>query len=314
MAKDNQPREMAQALAVAVFGHTAASFVIVLDRVTSAATVHTYDFMRNDDFRRLLAQDVSGAMQVYWREILFRAHFGACASLLRTRRWLGGVLAAFRDHNYHAFMAAFRGWLEASADTFDAFQEIPAHLAEAHDVIRRALMGRLDQTTLWPDLENRLIHFSHARRDRERRRSAPFHRARQVKEYLASLAVESDSDTLLTDCYRVVCEVTHPATSSIMHYVHREASSIGTSYTFRPDPDHSLITQFCASWTGVMVKIMALGISPPVFTLRLLNEFPVAALHTKVVARFNVERRPGWYQLAERLRDPRPPRFIERTP
>ena len=76
---------MDQALAVAVFGRTAASFVAVLDRVTSAAAVHTYDFMRNDDFRRLLAQDVSGAMQVYWREILFRAHFGACASLLRTR-------------------------------------------------------------------------------------------------------------------------------------------------------------------------------------------------------------------------------------
>jgi hypothetical protein len=63
-------------------------------------------------------------MQVYWREILFRAHFGACASLLRTRRWIEGACAAFEHRNYHTFMAAFRGWLESSADTFDAFRTI----------------------------------------------------------------------------------------------------------------------------------------------------------------------------------------------
>jgi hypothetical protein len=149
---------------------------------------------------------------------------------------------------------------------------------------------------------------------RKGREAPPFHRARQVKEYLSSLAVESDSDPAIADCYRVVCEVTHPAASSIMSYVYREASTIGTSYTFRPDSDRSLITQFCNAWTGVMVKIMALGISPPVFTLRLLNEFPVGGLHTKVAAQLNVERRPGWDQLAARLRDPAPPKFIEQTP
>lgn len=173
MAEGNGSRRMDLDLAAAVFGPTAASFVVVVDRMTSAATVHTYDFMRNEDFRRLLSQDVNGAMQVYWREILDRAHFGACASLLRTRCWLEGVLAGFRDENYHTFMAAFRGWLEASADTFDAFQEIAAQLAEAHAVIRRAIMGRLDQITLWPDLENRLIHFSHARRIEKGEGSAP---------------------------------------------------------------------------------------------------------------------------------------------
>lgn len=270
--------------------------------------------MRSEDFRRLCAQDVRRAMQVYWREILLRAHFGACASLLRTRRWIEGACAAFEHRNYYTFMAAFRGWLESSADTFDAFQTIPEELAEVHAVIRRAVAGQLDEIVVAPRLEDRLIHFfSHARRLDKEEEAPPSHRARQVKEYLASLAVDSDSDTSIADCYRLVCEVTHPAALSIMSYVHREASINGTSYTFRPESDHSLITDFCASWTRVMVKIMALGVSPPLFTLRLLNEFHVAALHTAVVERLNVESRPAWDQLVERLRDPQPPRFTERS-
>jgi hypothetical protein len=300
--------------AVAVLGESAASFVIVLDRITSHAPVHTYDFMRNEGFRRVLARNVSKAMEVYWREILFRVHFGACASLLRSRRWLDGVFAAFRDHNYHAFMATFRGWLEASADTFDAFNEIPGQLAEAHGVIRRAVTGRLNQIALCPGLENRLIHFSHARRIAKGEDAPPFHQARHVKQYLTSLAIESDAEPLISECYRVLCEVTHPAASSVMDYMEHDASKIGTSYTFRPDSDHSLIARFCASWTGVMVNIIALGISPPLFMLRLLNEFPLEALHNKIIAGLNLERRPGWDQLAARLRDPSPPKFIEGVP
>src|SRR5712691_5657740 len=185
MAENNRTRWlMDHALAVAVFGRTAASFVVVLDRVTSEVAAHRYDFMRNDDFRHLLAQDVSRAMQVYWREILFRAHFGAFASLLRTRRWLEGICAAFEHRNYHTFTAAFRGWLEASADTFDAFHGIPAELAEAHDVIGRAVAGRLNEIAVAPELESRLIHFSHARRLEKGEEAPPFHQARQVKKYL----------------------------------------------------------------------------------------------------------------------------------
>lgn len=303
---------MDQAVAATVLGQTAASFVVVVDRVTSGISTQTYDFMRHDDYRHLLAQDVRAAMQVYWREILLRAHFGASSSLLRTRRWLEGICAEFKQRNYHCFIAAFRGWLEASADTFQAFQAVPEELAEAHVVIRRAMAGRQDRIVFAPELENRLIHFTHARRLEKGEEAPPSHRARQIKEYLESLVV--DAGPRIADCYRSACEITHPAAASILSYVHREASSIGTSYVFRPDSDQSLITQFCSAWSDVMLKIMALGVSPPIFTLRLLNELPVAALHTKALDQLNVESRPGWQQLADRLRDRRPPRFAEWTP
>src|SRR5437879_10251451 len=112
---------MDQAVAATLLGRSAASFIIVVDRVTSGISTQTYDFMRNEDYRHLLAQDVKAAMQVYWREILFRAHFGASSSLLRTRRWLEGMCAELKQPNYHCFKGALRGWLAASAGTLEHF-------------------------------------------------------------------------------------------------------------------------------------------------------------------------------------------------
>jgi len=56
--------------------------------------------------------------QVYWREILFRAHFGASTGMLRLNEWLHGSERALVDGNVLMLAAGIRGFIEACADTW----------------------------------------------------------------------------------------------------------------------------------------------------------------------------------------------------
>jgi hypothetical protein len=293
-------RELAELL-----GEDAASFLPVLDTVVAHLKEHRYEFMSQVRYGQLLQTNLGEAMRIYWLEILCRAHFAASVSLLRSKRWIDGVIAAWRSQNYAVFMASFRGLLESSADSFHSLKDVPALLAEAHSVVRKAIKGHLRHRVLCPDLENGLIHFTHARRvDKNEQVPSP-HRARQTTEYLESLS--ETVDHRVRECYGDLCEVTHPAASSVMCYAAIGPGSTGTVYQLVPHPDVTLIRRFCQSYRGVMLRIVSLGVVPPLVTLRLLNEFPEPSLRTEAVMNLGVEERSVWKQIATRLRDASPP-------
>lgn len=295
-----------------IFGEDAASFVPVLFNVVRRFKNHRYEFISQVRYGQLLQTDLGEAMRIYWLEILYRAHFASSASLLRSKRWVEGMIAAIRDENYTVFMASLRGFLEAAADSFYSLQDVPSLLAESHTIIRKAIGGCLGQRVLSPDLENTLIHFTHAR-SVDRNEEAPrIHRKMQTKEYIASLAI--DENQRFAELYSHVCEVTHPASSSVMCYVKRNQDTAGTLYELVSQPDSELIRQIGQSYRDVMLRIISLGTTPPLIILRLLNEFPVASLHTEAVTNVGIEGRYAWKEIWSRLRDPAPPATRPATP
>lgn len=103
--------------------------------------------------------------QLCWQEILFRAHFGASAGLMRLREWLHGGERALADGNVLMLAAGIRGFIEAAADTWQGFADVAPTLADSHVVVRRAISGQLaEQLALLPELESLLMHFAYARK------------------------------------------------------------------------------------------------------------------------------------------------------
>jgi hypothetical protein len=62
--------------------------------------------MSAERFEVIAKEDWLEGQRVYWLEMLHRAHFAASTSLIRTARWIDGMLAFSTDPNFTAFNTA----------------------------------------------------------------------------------------------------------------------------------------------------------------------------------------------------------------
>jgi hypothetical protein len=288
-----------------LLGDAAAFHIPILVDVLDDLGRYDYTFMSAPNYDAVLQEDWRRAQQIYWEEILYRAHFAAAASLVRTARWIDAMIVLADADNYTAFMAAYRGCLEASADSFHTFQSVPGWLAEMHTVIRAALAGTPAHPVVFQDLEDALIHFTHARHVARNEVVEATHRAMQTKHYLDALA--GDGLPEVTECYRRVCDVTHPGMGSIVCYADGYGTKTGTGYRLRPDMDAKQILEFCSEFRAVSERMVFFGVVPPIMVLRILNDFAFPTVYTPGVMRIAADRHPAWTPFGARLNDPTPP-------
>ncbi len=206
-----------------------------------------YSYMSPSDYQSLLQADLPAAMRVYWLEIIYRGHYAALTSLLRTVGWLESTIAAPSANRLLGFAASFRGLLEALADTHDAIGMTVVNLADSHALIHHALSGMLDAVAVHQDLEDALIHFTHARRLTKLDSAPPAHRAKPTTEYLKAL--EEAGGARVLDCYRALCEVTHPAAPSTFLYSETDGQG---SWRIGSTGDGALIDAFCSAHAEVV--------------------------------------------------------------
>jgi hypothetical protein len=158
---------------------------------------------------------------------------------------------------------------------------------------------------MFKELEDELIHFTHARHVTRKEQVDESHHAKQTNKYLDSL-VEAGVKGV-TDCYRTLCDVTHPGIGSVRCYadVYRTKTSAG--YRLRQDPDADLIADFCKQSQDISRRIAHLSILPPVMTLLILNEFGVKEIKTLGLVELGLTTHPAWKPFATRLADVSPP-------
>jgi hypothetical protein len=260
--------------------------------------------MSAERFGAIAKADWLEGQRIYWLEMLYRAHFAASTSLIRTARWIDGMLAFSNDPNFAAFNAAYRGCLEAAADSYHTFRSVPGLLADFHTVIRAALSKTIEQPTLFKDLEDALIHFTHAGYVKKGEQVDPTLRARTTTDYLKSLATESVD---VMGCYRDVCDITHPGIGSVRCYADGFETDTGTGYSLRFDRDAKQIKEFCKEYESVSRRMIFFSVVPPVMTLRLLNDFGVPEIYTPSAMSVVHDDNPAWKPFAVRLRDNSPP-------
>lgn len=284
-----------------LFGPRADSLISLLDSFAHAAQPRSYPIMPLAQSATI--QNLGERNQVYWQEILFRAHFGACAGLLRLREWLRGSERALADGNVLMLAAGIRGFLEAAADTWQGFGDVAPSLAESHVVVRRAISGHLsEQLALAPELESTLIHFAYARKLKAGEGPA-LHSAATANETVSCLLESAPS---AIEVYGMLCEYSHPAAASVFRF----AGDIThpDKVTFDPAAGDGKIKEILERSQEVGRAALALGIGPLLMALRVLNDFSFPAVATPWA---NVIQEPFstmWLDLERRLRDSTPPK------
>lgn len=146
---------------------------------------YSYSYMPAEEFAQL--DRLETRQRIYWFEILERAHCAALTSLLRLHRWLEAMRTAGEAENYLSFAASFRGLLEAAADSRYSFENVPRMLANGFPYLFEAAHGRGRDLVLAPELEEALIHFSHARRLSRGEGAPDAHLAKRMKDYITRL-------------------------------------------------------------------------------------------------------------------------------
>jgi len=282
-----------------LFGTRSAQFIETIDQLALAKSKAKYSFMATNDYERVLREDFGRGMQVYWNEILARAHLTAVVAILRSRHWISAAVAATNDKNLLAFAAALRSLIESSADTQSALGGIAISLAENHVQISRALTGTLgNQCFLSNEIEDTLIHFKYARHlTKAQMATAPLsHKALQIRQYIEGL--EKGQMHNVTACYQSLCDLTHPGASSVWMWL---TSENGVDLELNPNQDESLITYYLSEYRDTFVELMMFAFNPAVLTLNVLNYFPLRTFHTPALLDWNLSGIPLWQKCQSKL-------------
>ena len=284
-----------------LFGPEAVFLTSLLDSFARSAKPCTYRIMRPAEYAAL--ESIAERNQVYWQEILYRAHFGACTALMRLHEWLHGSKRALADENVLMLAAGIRGFLEAAADTFQSFSDVPSSLADCHMVVHRAIKGEFfEQPALAPELESMLIHFAYARKLKQDE-GPTLHNAKTAKDTIS--AFEEPAPAIGT-VYAKLCDYAHPARSSVFCFA-REITQ-PDSVTFDPKVGPEKTREILMLSAEVGRVALMLGVGPVVMTLKVLNSFAFAPVATPWADGVSQPFSVIWRELKSRLKTQTAPR------
>ncbi len=281
-----------------LFGVDADRFIRMIDELALTKTKARYSFVANDEYLRVCREDLGRGMQIYWNEILARAHLTATVAILRSRHWINAVTAARDGNNLLSFAAAFRGLIESAADASSALESIPGTLARDFALINCALSGQSEnQFVISSEIEDGLIHFSHARHlKKAERTTAPHsHEAKKVRDYIEVL--EKGQVNQVIDCYQSLCDLTHPGASSVWMWL---TSENGTDIDLQAGQDETAIAFYLEKYRETFLQLLMFAFNPALVTLNVLNYFPLRAFHTSKLLKWDLSGIPLWqkYQSA----------------
>lgn len=256
----------------------------------------TYTYMDTSDFSSLMQRDWKLGSKVYWDELLGRAHLAAAVSIIRAFRWSSGMCVSYSNSLFLPFCASFRALIESTADGYDALGNVAVTLAECRDIVNAALQLRAAQPEVAKELEDQLIHFSHARRLSRGDTAPATHKAKQVADYVQSL--EKANLPHLYECYSELCQYTHPAAHSVAHLL---IPSSDGSFLLTPAHDQLRIEGLVEKYRSLVLPLLMFAFNPGVLVLKVLLYFDAPQFQSTGIRNIDLSNVNGWKKYAEKM-------------
>jgi hypothetical protein len=264
-----------------------------------------YIFWSVEDVENLATKGkVAETNKIICTEILERAHWVATTAIGRHRMWTSGIQVVASTGNLLAYAACMRGFIESAADVFDALGNVPQSLADHFGIFRKGIEGKLaDGLIVAPEIEDTLIHFTHGRKLRKNEQAPSSHRAKSTREYVETLteaarAIGKDKSVAVSEFYSLLCELTHPSYLSVVVFTNVTEDGSRVRLDFKPEMQ--AVQQMESHYRVLFPPIFQLSLNPCVMTLKVLNHFPLPAVHTKALDSVALEM-PGWLKIAGKL-------------
>ncbi|KTC58844.1 hypothetical protein [Pseudomonas savastanoi] len=256
----------------------------------------TYTYMPPSEFHLLMANDWKSGAKVYWMEMLGRAHLAAATSIIRASRWSSGMTTCYAAGLFLPFCACFRALIESTADTYDALSSVAINLSECRADVNNVLKLAATKSLIAGELEEKLIHFSHARKLPTKNASPKSHNAKQAANYVNTL--EKAGLAGLYELYSELCQYTHPAAHSV-------ASSLlptsEDSFNLTTVCDSLQIELMIEKNKPLLLPLLMYAFNPGALILKVLLHFDAPQFHASGIRRVDLSGISGWISCAKKM-------------
>ena len=224
--------------------------------------------------------DIRESSKIYWQEILQRVHFAAVTSLIRTKKWLEGVVHGIEVKNLLVFSSSLCGFLEATVDSYYSLESLPTLMALNFNIINAAVRGELNNSIVQEEIENKLIHFQFAKKGK-RGKDAEVKIAHTNIDYIKSFDLENIG---IKELYSDLCEVTHPAANSVNCFTKEKIVSENHSYIITStESDDLIISELIGKYSNQIKQLLKIGLSLYCLCLKILTLFDYEDVHSEYI-------------------------------
>ncbi|GEM_PF-3626482 len=270
-----------------LFGDRSQPWALGIQELGQELDGYRYEFRGEQEFKRIMDDSITEAMRVYWSEILLRAHLASSTSILRGLGWLKVIDSGLNSRNFLCVAAGLRGLLESAADVFTPLANASKTLATEHTRIAQALRGGMSSLFLAQELEDCLLHYSHATKP-VKGKETPYV-AKTAAEYLSDLKGEQQEE--MRRLYSLLCSWCHPSAASVWAWLLPESES---AFRLQVESNERVITHIAHEFKGLLPSIPMLALNPAIVTLAVLGRVGLKDLHTRRLDTWNLDAIKLW--------------------
>lgn len=236
------------------------------------------NLMDNKVHKELLQTNPFEALKVYWKEILERVHELNLISIQRNLKWFEGIMLGVQYENLFVFSASYRGLIESISDALDALKYVNRRLPEKEKTINKVMDGSLKvirngehlKQFIDGELENTLIHFTHARDVWGEKEPPNSHKKKKFHEYADNF--EPEYSEAARKAWRELCQFTHPSHSSVAAYILPQDND-GKSWKIGLDHDFLQILMFTYKHKNLLSRMCEEYLVNVLYSTSLLDKY-----------------------------------------
>lgn len=173
------------------------------------------EYMQAKLFDRLLKEDYSTGVIVYWQEIDERIKFLWNTTVLKALSLLKDIVACINSKNYFPAIISTRALLENAAVLHFCLSKI--NIAHAKlmntDLIGKIVRKELSGVVVSRELEDLLIKYSHGTTLKELIKIQKKWKATRISEYIKFLSRDKNYGKA-SEYYSLLCQIAHPSFGS----------------------------------------------------------------------------------------------------
>lgn len=284
---------------VAIFGKEAAVYGKIVSDIASDLAKDSYRFEDLDDFE-INTRDAETGMEhagrVYWTEILYRAHMASVAAVFRTTRWIEVAIREYEARSLYGCASACRSLIESAGDIGLSLGPVAYALADNKDALKVAINGKATgPLMISQELEDSLIHFTHARQVTKSEEAPESHKAMPSYKYIDYVDKMKVAD--VQQLYARLCEIVHPAAESVsVTFVLK-----GDAWIVDPFNERTVLQNLLVENRGTLSGVVMASYNAPLLILKTLHSFD---LFTKLsgLRKYRFDAIPAWSKIEAMLR------------
>ena len=282
----------------ALFGPGVQTYAALVNGVAAGISHEPYEFIDDGAFEDAVRRgglNQAAIGRIIWSELLQRARLAATLSMIRTASWIEASARERQLGAFAPFAACCRALLEAAGDSCDALNFVALTLAEHSVQIRQELSGNGGGATSL-ELEEVLIHFTHARHIPKGVNAPTSHKAKKTGDYLDVLS--SMGLPAAKAFYGALCERMHPAQPGLTYYYRTKKDG---TFTLTLDGEAAALDDFVDEYGETLREILPLALNPALLTLRVCGAFGLWSI-SPTLESANFDAIPVWARIKTALK------------